>query len=218
MIGVRERIIVSRAVGNRAQKGNLRQVKLVRRLVKISLACGRYAVIAVHKIHIVEIEFKELVLAVLLLKVPGNKDLLDLSLPGSAVVEEYSSGKLHRDRTAALGDLPVHREFLRRADDRFIIHAAVLVEILILNADHCLSEKIRDLSRCQIIGILLGVRLGDQISFRIIDLSGLRGHEGLLCGFTDKGVSFLLHRSHFAVITAKIENAQDCQNAYEHKQ
>ena len=218
VIGMCQRVIVSRAVGDRAQESCLRKIQLVRSLVEISLAGGRDAVIAVHEVYVIEIKLKDLVLTVFLLKVPGNKDLLDFSLPGSSVVEEDSPGELHRDRTAALRDLPVHREFLRCADDRLIVHASVVIKVLILDADHRFSEQIRDLRGCKIIGILLRMSLGDQVPLRIIDLSGLRGHKSLLSGCAHEGVRFVLQCFYSAIVTAKIENAQDCQDTDEHKQ
>ena len=218
MIGMCERVVVSRAVGDRAQESDLRQIQLVGSLVEISFTCGRDAVITVHEVYIIEIEFKDLVLAVLFLQIPCNEDLLDLSLPGSAVVKEDSSGQLHRDRTAALSDLPVHSEFFRGADDSFIIYASVLVEILILDTDHRFSEQIGNLCGCKIIGILFRVSLGDQVPLRVIDLTGLSGHKSVFRRFTHKGVRFILHRFYSAVITAKIENGQNCKNADKYKQ
>ena len=86
MLGIYQRIIVSRAVRYRAQVGDLRQVQFVGRLVKIPLRSGRDTVISVHEIDVVEIELKYLILIVFFLHVPGNEDLLDLPLPGPAVI------------------------------------------------------------------------------------------------------------------------------------
>ena len=83
---MRERVIIGRAVGDRAKVCDLRQIQLVGRLVEISFGSRRDAVISIHEIDIVEIEFQDLFLAVFLLKVPGYEDLLHLSLPGSSVV------------------------------------------------------------------------------------------------------------------------------------
>ena len=145
MIGMDKRIIVCRAVGDRAQVSDLRQVELVGRLVKVPFRSGGNPVIAVHEIYIVEIKLKYLVLVILLFKIPCDKDLLDLSLPGPSVVEEYSSRKLHRDRASALRDLPAHDQLFSGTKDRFVIDAIVLVKTLVFNADDRLLEKIGDL-------------------------------------------------------------------------
>ena len=105
VLRVDQRVIVSGTVGNRTQISDLRQIQLIRRFVKISLTRGSDPVVTVHEIDIVQIEFHDLVLGILLLKIPGNKDLFHLALPGSPVVQEDTSGELHGDRTSALRDL-----------------------------------------------------------------------------------------------------------------
>ena len=105
VLRVDQRVIVSGTVGDRTQISDLRQIQLIRRFVKISLTRGSDPVVTVHEIDIVQIEFHDLVLGILLLKIPGNKDLFHLSLPGSPVVQEDTSGELHGDRTSALRDL-----------------------------------------------------------------------------------------------------------------
>ena len=145
MFGINKRIIISRTIGDRAQIGDLGQVQLVRRLVKIALRRGSDPVIAVHEIDIVEIELKDLVLIIFLLKGPGDKDLLDLSLPGSAVVEEDSPGQLHCDRTSALSDLSAKNKLSGGTNDRLIIDTVMLIIALVLYTDDRLFEKVRDL-------------------------------------------------------------------------
>ena len=86
----------------------------------------------------------------------------------------------------------------------------MLVEILILDTDHRFSEQIRNLRGRKIIGVLLRMSLGDQISVSIIDLAGLCGHKGILRGFTHKGIRLVLHRFYSGIVTAKIENGQNC--------
>ena len=132
---MRERVIVGRAVGNRAKECDLRQIQLIRSLVEISFGSRRYAVISIHEIDIIEIEFQYLVLAVFLLKVPGNENFLYLSLPGSAVVKKDTSRQLHCDRTATLRDLPVNYKFLGCTNDRLVVDAPVIVIVLVLDTD-----------------------------------------------------------------------------------
>ena len=217
-VRVGERIVVSRAVGNRAQESDLRKIQLIGSLVKITLTGGCDSVITIHEIYIVEIELKDLVLAVLFLQIPGDKDLFHLSLPGSSVVEEDSSGQLHGDRTAALCDLPVNDKFLRRANNRLVIYAAVLIKVLVLDADHCVLEQIGDLARRQVIGVLFRKGLRDQVPRRVIDLACLRRDERLLAGFAYEGVRLILHSFDSAIIAAKIENAENCQYTYKDNQ
>ena len=218
MLGINQRIIISRTVGDRAQVGDLGQIQLIRCFVKISFTCGSDPIIPVHEINIIQIEFHDLVLGILFLKVPGDKDLLHFALPGPSVVQKDTSGELHGDRTAALRDLPLCQRRLYGAGYGFIVDTAMFVEILVLDTDHCAFEHIGDLIESQVIGILFRQCFRDQTAVCGVDLTRLRRNECFLRGLAHKPIRLVLHCFYFAVVSAEIKHAQPCQYSCEYEQ
>ena len=96
---------------------------------------------------VVQVARQDPVLRVALLHLARERGLLDLALERALRVQVERPDQLHRDRRAALDDR-VRGDVLRRGtQDRGVVDAAVLVEAPVLDRDHRLLHRRRDVGR-----------------------------------------------------------------------
>ena len=177
VIHICHRIIECRIVRNRAQKRNLRQAEFLRAPVEIPAARRLNSIVAISEIYIIQIKFQDLILRVLLLHAARNENLFDLSLPCPLLRNKHIARKLHRNRTAALRNLPVLHHRFYSAQQRPVVHPVMTIELLILNADNRRLCIRRNVIALKIVGIPAFLERRDHAPVRRIDNARLMSPE-----------------------------------------
>jgi hypothetical protein len=132
------------ACGNPGEDSGLGEVELGRRDVEVALRGGLDAVRLGAVKALVEVELHDLVFAVGLAQLVGERDLFDLSAVGLVRRQELLASQLLGDRASTSDDPAGAKVVERGADDASQVEARVGVEALVLDRDRGLDRDRRD--------------------------------------------------------------------------
>ena len=161
--------VQGRVVGDAGETGALGQVQIPHVLAEIVLGGGLDAVAPVAQKDLVQVEFQDLVLVVLLFRLQGGEDLQDLASDGHVVVLGIVLDGLLGDGGGAEG-VPHGQEHIHeRAGGAVPVHPVVVPEPLVLDGDEGVDQILRDLLVLHVLPVLVAVE-GEPLHLR----SGLR--------------------------------------------
>jgi hypothetical protein len=123
----------------------------------------------VAEVHLVQVRLEDPVLFVLVLELEREACLLRLPLERFLAADVEVADELLRDGRAALDDLPLFEVPDRRADDRFVVEAAVLVEAPVLDRDRRLRDPRGHLRESHRLAVALGRDGSEQRAVRRVD-------------------------------------------------
>ena len=133
----------------------------LRRVLAEEAARGRLdAVQPVAEVHLVQVQLEDLILRVLGLELGGDDDLLQFAADRLVACEETLARELLGDGAGALRPPSFAQVRERRAGNPDQVHAAVLVEALILDGHDGLHQERRDLGERHLEALLLEDREG----------------------------------------------------------
>ena len=146
-VGIFERIVVARRLGQRRKIGAIGERQLVQRLVPIRLGGCRHAIGADAEIDLVEIELEDLLLGEGALDADGEDRLFQLPLDGLVAGQQEVLGHLLGDGRGA-DRAPARLQIAHigddGADDALNVEAAMLIEVLVLGGDEGLDDAGRE--------------------------------------------------------------------------
>ena len=136
------------------------------------------SVIAVCKIHVIQIKFHNFILTVTFFEFPRKKHLLHLVLPRLFRLHINQLGKLHGNRTSTLRASLRFFQFRHdcgfdRTHECLQIHTVMLVKLLVLNTDNRCDKILWNILVFDILRILVSPSFRDQFSVFIKNGAGL---------------------------------------------
>ena len=112
---------------------------------EVAQGSGFRAVQAVAEVHLVQVCLEDLVLRILRFEQCREHDLLELAGVGLVGIEEAQPRELLRDGACTLRPAAFTEVGQRRAGHTHDVYSAMLVEALILNREHRVTQVRRDL-------------------------------------------------------------------------
>ena len=170
---IAQRVSAGGELRDRRKRGHFVKVELGQRFAVVELGGGRHPVGTVAEEALVEIELEDLVLAEVLLHLPGKQHFRELAREAVFRTEEKLSRDLLGDRrsprdTAVAGG----RQQPECAPDAAIVDTAMLVEARVLGSEEGLLEALRYLFDLDRIAPRF-TEQGDQASVFRVDVEGL---------------------------------------------
>ena len=176
---VQARVVLGRRLGQAGDQRSLADVQLGAVLVEERLR-GRLAAVGHAAVgDDVQIGVQDLRLRPVLGHLDRQPGLLDLAVERLRVGQVQVPGQLLLDRRRALHGMPRLDVVQERAGDALVVHAAVLVEALVLDVDGGRLQPGRDLVPGDGGAVLQRRDLGQQVAVAVVDLRGDPGQVGL---------------------------------------
>ena len=139
---VAERIEGARLLGQRREIGDLRDRKLVHRLVEIVQRGGGDAVVRQAEVDLVEVELEDLLLGIGGLDADAEQDFANLAVERAIRAQEEILRHLLGDGRGALDVARALQEHDAGAHDAFGVEPAVRIEVLVLGGDEGFLDQI----------------------------------------------------------------------------
>ena len=131
-LGIDDRVVAGRRLGQPRQHRRFGQGELVERLAEIDLRCGCEAVGPLAQVDLVHVELEDLVLLETVLDLECEQRLVDLARKRLLGRQEEIARDLHGDRTGALPAAPRGEVRHGGAHDALVVDPRMLVEPLVL--------------------------------------------------------------------------------------
>ena len=142
-------------VGNAGQRRTFRQIQFGHRLAKVMVGCRLHAVALIAQVDHVEIQLKNLFLAVILLQLQRSEYLQNFSFYRNVVVSRYVLDQLLGNGRTTVCVLHLEEHIEQCAAGTPPVNALVGPEGLILNGNYGVNEILRDLLVIHPLGVLI---------------------------------------------------------------
>ncbi|MNM96066.1 hypothetical protein D3C81_1085320 [compost metagenome] len=160
-------VVGRRRLRQAGQHGGLRRRHVLDRLAEVDPRGAGEAVGALPQVDLVHVQLEDLVLGQVRLDLVRQQHLVDLARVGLLAREEEVARHLHGDGGGALRQ-PAAQVGQPGAQHAHEVHAAVLVEAVVLDREHGLLHDVRDLGDRHEVAALLA-ELADQHVVRRVD-------------------------------------------------
>src|SRR6185437_12514231 len=127
-------------LGQRREQRSLRQCEIARMFGEVGLGAGFEAVRAAAEVDLIRVKREDLLLGKVALDLQREEDLLQLASVGLLRGEEEVARELHGDGGCPLRALVGVQVGVRRTNDSNEVHAAVRLEVLVLDGEDGLAK------------------------------------------------------------------------------
>ncbi len=144
-LGIGNRVVVRRGLGESGNGGRLGHGKLVERFSKEGFGCRRNAISALAEENNIKVKAENLLLGKGMLHFVGNERLLELAPHSLIQCQEYVTGGLHGDGAGSLGLMSRDKVYDHGADHPQVVNAVMFEETLVFGRQEGAFDHVRNL-------------------------------------------------------------------------